>query len=400
MNKKIISLYAGLLTLTGALFLSCENNYSVFSGGTGGLIVDAESTSTPKSGIASVDVYAYTDSSTRDSDYNSWREGTVFSPSNNYYGHTSTDDNGNFTISNIVWKAEKPEFGKDADYTTIYLLFYHENYGLTKDSTVITSDSTSNTVYAELKAIKKTTALTINVYDVSNSNLISDSVLVKVSVPQNTETLQNAKAKVYEQTITGSGTIYISYPRWKNVADKSDEKENEPEVSITYAQSTDTITWKACANGDNEANNFAFYSANEVVKKVIQNSSYTISLFGKACRIYLPTINGTYGDSTDAANDGIKIRMKAKDSEGNYTIDCGEVSTSARDLGNSGNQSHGNFSELGSGYFFTDNTYTEKNKMIDVKFYKIGNDNTETELSASNSSFLNDSSKSYNVSLQ
>ena len=33
--------------------------YSVFSGGTGGLVVDKESTSTPKQGIANVDVYAY-----------------------------------------------------------------------------------------------------------------------------------------------------------------------------------------------------------------------------------------------------------------------------------------------------------------------------------------------------
>ena len=51
-------------TLAAAvLFTSC---YSVFSGGTGGQIVDAESTSNPKRGIAYVEVYAYTDSATRD----------------------------------------------------------------------------------------------------------------------------------------------------------------------------------------------------------------------------------------------------------------------------------------------------------------------------------------------
>ena len=386
MNKKIISLYAGLFTLTSALLLSCENNYLVFSGGTGGQIVDAESTSTPKAGIAYVDVYAYTDSGTRDSAYNSWREGTVFSPSNSYYGHTTTDVNGNFTISNIVWKSDKPEFGKDADFTTIYLLYYHENYGLTKGSTVITSDSTSDTVYAELKAIRKTTALNINIYDVADSRVTSNSVLVKVSVPQTTDTLTTAKAKIYEQTITGSGTINISYPRWKNQTDKADEKENEPEVSITYAQSADTITWKACANADNEAGDYAFLNDDFSITKKIQNSNYSVSFYGKTTRINLPTVSGTYGDTSDVTNDGVKISMKAKDSEGNYTIDCGEVTTYAQTVGNSEKQTHGNFSGLGNGFFFSDSTYTEKNKLIEVQFYADGNiAGTETFRSDSNS---------------
>ena len=136
------------------------------------------------------------------------------------------------------------------------------------------------------------------------------------------------------------------------------------------------------------------------MKKLIHNSNYEISLYGKATRIYLPNVSGIYGDSSDSSNDGIKIKMKAKDSDGNYTIDCGEVTTNAKDLGNSGNQSHGNFNGLGNGYFFTDTSYTEKNKIIEVKFYKIGNDNIETELTASINSFLNDPSKSYTVSLQ
>ena len=384
MNKRFLKTLAGALALTTTLLLtSC---YSVFSGGTGGIIVDAESTSTPKAGIPFVDVYAYTDSGTRDSAYNSWREGTVFSPSNSYYGHTTTDVNGNFTISNIVWKSDKPEFGKDADFTTIYLLYYHENYGLTKGSTVITSDSTSDTVYAELKAIRKTTALTINIYDVADSRVTSNSVLVKVSVPQTTDTLTTAKAKIYEQTITGSGTINISYPRWKNQTDKADEKENEPEVSITYAQSADTITWKACANADNEAGDYAFLNDDFSITKKIQNSNYSVSFYGKTTRINLPTVSGTYGDTTDVTNDGVKISMKAKDSEGNYTIDCGEVTTYAQTVGNSEKQTHGNFSGLGDGFFFSDSTYTEKNKLIEVQFYADGNiAGTETFRSDSNS---------------
>ncbi len=360
---KLFTILIILCSLTGC--------YSVFNGGTGGHIVDAESTSNPKQGIANVDIYAYTDGGTRDSDYNRWKEGTVFTPSNTYYGHTTTDANGDFVISNIVWKETKPDFGKDADSTVIYLLYYHENYGLTKDKTVITSDSTSDTVSAELTAIRKTTALNINIYDIANSSLTANDVLVKVSVPQNTDTIE-APAKVYEQLIAGSGTINISYPRWQNADDKEAGTEIKPEVSITYAQSADTITWKACANADNEAADYAFLDDSFKIKKTISNSSYTISLYGKASRVQVPVVSGTYGDTSSAASDGKVIRMMAKDSSGVFSIDCGEDRTKPQTIGNNGTQTHGNFGDLGNGIFIDDTAYTGKYKDIEVQFYVDG----------------------------
>ena len=366
MKKTFINSMLVFLALTAALlFSSC---YSVFSGGTGGLIVDAESTSTPKRGIANVDIYAYTDSGARDSDFNNWKEGTVFSPSSSYYGHTTTDADGNFVISNIVWKENNPDFGKDADFTTIFLIYYHENYGLTKDQTVITSDSTTDTVYAELKSIRKTTSLNISIYDVANSATTTNNVLVKVSVPQTTDTLTTAVPKVYEQTISGTGTINISYPRWKNASDKTSGIENEPEVTITYFQSSDRITWKACANADNAAADYAFLADGFNIKKTIKNSTYNISLYGKSTQINLPTVNGTCGDTASADSDGKIIKMLAKDSAGNFTIDCGETTTSAQTVGTSGTRTHGNFSGLGSGFYITDTSYTGKYTTIDVQF--------------------------------
>jgi len=386
LSNKFLAVTA--IITAGILFTSC---YSVFSGGTGGMIVDAESTTTPKAGIANVDIYAYTNSGTRDSDYNNWQEGTTFSPSNSYYGHTTTGTDGSFTISKIVWTESQPDFGRDADYTTIYFLYYHEKYGLTKDASVITSDSTSATVYAELTSIRKTTALTINVYDAATSSLTSNNVLVKVSVPQSTDTL-TASAKVYETTISGSGTINIAYPRWKNDTDKAAGTEYKPQVSITYAQSADEITWKACANADNTAGNYAFLEDNFTVTKTIQNSSYSISLYGKATKLSLPTVSGTYGDTSSATNDGKVIKMMAKDSSGNYTIDCGETTTSAQTIGTSGSQTHGNFSGLGSGSSWTDTSYTGKYSTIDVKFYVDGVDSGTVKTLRSDTS-------SYNVSL-
>lgn len=369
MYKTFFKKFAGILTLTASLFFtSC---YSVFNGGTGGMIVDAESTSVPKRGIANVDIYAYTDCGTRDSDFDSWEEGTVFSPSDTYYGHTTTDAEGSFVISNIVWKENKPDFGKDADYTTIYLIYYHENYGLTKDSTVITSDSTNDTVYAELTAIKKTTLLTINIYDVSTANLSSENVLVSVSVPQTTDTLTTAKPRVYEQLITGNGTISISYPRWKNAEAKANGIENTPEISIYYYQSSDTPSWKACKN-DIAAGDYSFLPNGFKINKQITNTAYSISLYGKHTLINFPTVNGIYGNPATAANDGVIISMKSKDSANNFTIDRGETTTYAEALGTTGQQSHGNFQGLGTGYSWFDDSYTAKYSTTDVQFFANG----------------------------
>ncbi len=386
-------LFLVLTILTAAFLMS--GCYSVFNGGTGGIIVDAESTANPKAGIAYVNIYAYTDCGTRDSDFRNWKEGTTFSPSNSYYGHTTTDNNGNFSISNIVWKETKPDFGKDADYTTIYLLYYHENYGLTKDETVITSGSTSDTVYAELTAIRKTTTLNISINDVSSSNTSNNDIFVTVSVPQSTDTI-TAAPKVYEDTITGTGSITISYPRWKTAQDKAAGIENMPEVSISYVQNADEITWKACANKVNEAADFSFLPDDFSITKRVRKSPYSISLYGKATRITLPNISGTYDDGSGAAsdtNDGKVISMKAKDADGNYTIDLGETTTFAQDRGTSGNQTHGYFSNLGNGYFWIDTSYTEKYSSIEVKFFVDG-----TEVNSSVNVLKTDNT-SYNVKL-
>lgn len=359
MIKRTFKSLSAILALTaGLLFTGC---YSVFSGGTGGLIVDAESTSNPKSGIPNVDIYAYTDRGTRDYDFNRWQEGTVFAPSNTYYGHTTTDASGSFVISNIVWKETSPDFGKDADFTTIYLLYYHENYGLTKGQTGITSDSTSDTVYAELTSIRKTTALNISIYDVATSAATSQNVLVSISVPQNTDTI-TASPKVYEQTIAGNGIINISYPRWKNAEDKAAGIEITPEITIKYSQSADEITWKACANADNAYKDYAFLADNFEIKKTIKNSTFSLSLYGKATRLNYPTVNGTCGTTN-----GVIVKMLAKDSSGNYTIDCGETTTYAQTIGTSGTQTNGNFSGLGNGYYWTDTTYTERYSTKDVQ---------------------------------
>lgn len=358
LNTKILKGFLQVLFFTVTfVMISCN---SIFSGGTGGTVVNSESTSSPKQGIANVDVYAYISKSARDKDFSKWTEGTTFQAQEDYYAHTSTDGNGNFTISKIVWETDpfKSEFGKDADVAKIYLLFYHENYGLTKGETLIVSDSSFDTVYAELTAVRKNTVLNLNFVDVATQTNTSESVYVKVTVPQ-----LNEKVKVYEGIIAGNGSINISYPRWKNADDKANNKEYEPEVIIEYEQSSDDVNWMACYNEDNEDKNFAFRNlTSDPVKKTIKNPAYGVTLYGKRTKHFVPTVSGQYKKTETSADDGVRIAMKcagitASSETPVFDIDCGEVSTQSEVLGATASEKHGVFSNLGAGYFWTDSEY-------------------------------------------
>mgnify|MGYP003499821257 CR=1 FL=1 len=52
-----------------------------------------------------------------------------------------------------------------------------------------------------------------------------------------------------------------------------------------------------------------------------------------------------------------------------FTIDCGQVSTSAQTLGNTQSQKHGVFSGLGQGITWTDETYTDKFATTQIKLF-------------------------------
>ncbi|MCR4580096.1 MAG: hypothetical protein K5681_07105 [Treponema sp.] len=397
MNRKALFALANsfmtFMLLTG---ISCK---SVFSGGTGGLVVDAESTSVPKAGIANVDVYAYMSKSDRDADFSAWTEGSIFTPASDYYGHTNTDGDGAFTISKLVWQEDKPDFGKDADYTSVYLIFYHENYGLTKSESVIISDSVSDTVYTELTAVRKSTVLNMTFEDVSSGAATDKAVYVKVSVPQTTSTNTSAAAKLYEATITGSGSLTISYPRWQSAEARSGGIETEPAVTISYCQSEDQITWRGCYNADNDAGDYSFRadeSGLTSITKTIKNPSYSVTLYGKSSQLSVPSIGGQYKSADSEADDGLKVCLFLKDSDGAYSVNLGETSTAAQAVGTTGTEKHGNFSGLGSSYYWTDTTYSEKYSTADLKVVVYAADGSEA---ASKEVTVRSDNSSYNVQL-
>lgn len=356
-------------------FIFCVTGcFSVFSGGTGGLIVDSESTSTPKTGIANVDVYAYTSAGDRNSDFDRWQEGTVFTPHASYYGHTTTGNNGNFTISKIVWKSGTPNFGKDADYTDIYFIFYHENYGIKKGATVIVSDSTTATVYAELTKVRKVTDLTLNLQDVATGANTNETIYVEVAVPQTTDSITDAEPKIYKADITGSGVISVSYPRWQNASDKENGIETKPDVVITYRQNADVITWQGCYNGNSASSDYSFNvnDKNEtVVNKTINGKSYSVTLYGKKTKFNVPSFSGQWG-----LKNGVTLNLLRSANGSSYTIDCGSVETEALTLGTNGTQKNGCFSNLGLGKYWFDYSYTDKTSK---GYYRIADGNSSID---------------------
>lgn len=186
-NKIIFGLSLVLLIF---VFVSCS---SVFEGGLSGTLTDINGV-----GISGVRVYAYTDKKLRDQDFN---RGTstdsagrlIYTPSydGNNIPTTTTDAGGNFTISKLVWKTTKPEFGKSADLLDVYLLYFHPDYGLVKEQeyvTIVSDSNNSSRVSTQLERLTDTKNVTLNLVDVAmiindDLNLRKDGALVTESVP-------------------------------------------------------------------------------------------------------------------------------------------------------------------------------------------------------------------------
>jgi len=357
--------------------ISCS---SVFSAGVSGRVVDSESTSSPKEGIPDVTVFAYIDEAARDADFDEWTAGSRFSPATteHYIGQTSTTDDGSFTIGRIVWESKSPEFGKTADFTPVYLLFFHENFGLVKNTNnaVIMSDSTSNVIYQEMTSVRKSTSLEIQIRNAVSDALLNTAVNTIVSVPQLSGTIE------YEISVTGSAPLLISYPRFAS----DGITPYTPEVSITYSQLGSDIDYKAC-NFNAEENLFTFLETPSVTKTV-SGSTYPVRLYMKTRNHAMSSMSGqiTYGipgtgslDEGTTADDNVIIMLAYK-TEGKfiqYSESSAKVRTSSSgDGANSSRIRHGLFSGLGQGISWINETYDGK---YDVKtiYIIVDKDNDE-----------------------
>lgn len=123
------SRYAAIFAVFAALLLlsSCS---SFFKAGVNGKV---EFEGTPVSGAK---IALYLDEGQCDADYANYLTTHAFS-TNAYTAESN--DLGSFSIVNIPWDTISPEFGKDADQRTVWLLFYHPDYGIGKKESLITS---------------------------------------------------------------------------------------------------------------------------------------------------------------------------------------------------------------------------------------------------------------------
>lgn len=189
-----------LLSLVLAFVLtSCDVFYSSLSG----TIYDSDSRDTPLSGVQ---VYGYTDKGERDSAYSSWEsKGGIFRDDECLFRST-TNNQGSWTISKIVWDTGSSKWGKDFDHKAIYLIYFSEPYGCWKSDAIEVISSANNTAVTEYRSkVMKDSTLTLSFKD-SNSSLITDDINFTYEYNNGYRDIKNN-----ESTRSGSLTLSVSY---------------------------------------------------------------------------------------------------------------------------------------------------------------------------------------------
>lgn len=152
----MINRLALIILLSAFILSSCDN---VYQSGLQGVVQDAAG-----NGIAGVEVYAYTNKSTRDDRLKNYQSGTIFADPSCLFRATSVQ-NGTFSINKIVWKTSNSQWGKDYASSSVYLLFFSEDYGLVSggEGVNIVSGSSNQSAIVQTLTGKITTNSTCNV---------------------------------------------------------------------------------------------------------------------------------------------------------------------------------------------------------------------------------------------
>lgn len=152
----MINRLALIILLSAFILSSCDN---VYQSGLQGVVQDAAG-----NGIAGVEVYAYTNKSTRDDRLKKYQSGTIFSDPSCLFRAMSVQ-NGTFSINKIVWKTSNSQWGKDYASSSVYLLFFSEDYGLVSggEGVNIVSGSSNQSAIVQTLTGKITTSSTCNI---------------------------------------------------------------------------------------------------------------------------------------------------------------------------------------------------------------------------------------------
>ena len=311
----------------------------VFEAGISGKVVTAEGTGT--SNVQDVSVFAYTDSGLRDSDFAKFQAGTITRPTegSGYVATTTTNANGEFTVNKVVWETKNSEFGKTADVSKLYLIFYHEDYKPAKaDATVISGSTNSSNVYVKLEGSKDYTTLNITVYDVATGTAMTDACNLEYHV--------EGKEGSDSIVVTGASNVRISYP-----------KDTTPDVTIKLA--SPGSSWKM-------TDKTGKVITQQIVEDV-EEGTLSVSLYMKRYEFTLPAFSGSVVfDSNEAAqltinvdpinaNDNVQVWLQYKKAGVNEWKDFTETKSANHmtyavqaSSGNNMYYNHGQFSGVGN----------------------------------------------------
>ena len=250
------------------LLTSCSG---VYYGGITGSVVDENG-----DGINDVMVAVYFDEAARDTDYNSYdKEGHADFAAPSADGIAYTNASGAYSFSKVYWKTNSAEYGKDADKTNVYLLFYNEDYGLTKSDSSVTlySESTSQIKTAELTSIVDTytyevkfnEVLSTEAGDVTSSSPITEGIKFHYEYVDYRGTLQKDTVDIVGSTFSIPVTYYcdvdspeipsIKLSRFESVNKELKETESVDQYSIVKKEA---IEITADSNTDKKTENIYF----------------------------------------------------------------------------------------------------------------------------------------------
>ena len=366
MNKNRCMTFFLLVAI--ALFaVSCSADFgkNVYYGGISGVVKDKDN----GNGVSGVKVYLYTSESERDEAYNKWQENEgIFSDEKCLYKST-TDANGKWTVSKVVWMTKDGAWGADYDHIPVFIIYFSEDYGCWKEEKIELVSGTSNTNAIESKRenIKETSKLTINFREDNKS--ISDEITFTYSY---NDGYREIKKDV--STTNGQFTINnLSYVK------------NDGGVDVVISNiKTPNGCWDTSSFNVNGGTVTGYITVNVKEASVttdigLTRTKYDLGESGLSGRITAPrsVVMDSTGKSLEHSLDGLVVAVKVNDNyystvtgSGNYNSDtAGSFSV--------------DFSELAVNEKITKSDNTE----LMIKVFKQGA-NISTE-----SDFNNDSKK-------
>lgn len=314
------------------LFTSCSG---VYYGGITGSVVDENG-----DGINDVMVAVYFDEAARDTDYNSYdKEGHADFAAPSADGIAYTNASGAYSFSKVYWKTNSAEYGKDADKTNVYLLFYNEDYGLTKSDSSVTlySESTSQIKTAELTSIVDTytyevkfnEVLSTEAGDVTSSSPITEGIKFHYEYVDYRGTLQKDTVDIVGSTFSIPVTYYcdvdspeipsIKLSRFESVNKELKETESVDQYSIVKKEA---IEITADSNTDKKTENIYFtknWFKISISGQVVDSSSNNQGVDNVAVSLDLTSLSNitpsttssksVYTDSETAVGEGRRSGM-------------------------------------------------------------------------------------------